>query len=153
MNTISHLDCRIQVVGKADAAYHLGTRLEQEIRGRVAGIYSAALDQAFEGDPSVYVMRGVSLRLEVALADQNTSKFVQQVAKDMAGAVQRKALENEDTVRFEDQADYQAHFITDLLRGNAWDSWLYGPFRQFKSLPLDQLLKKVLLDDPQTLVK
>ena len=153
MNHISRLNCSIQVIGQTEAAYHLGTRLEAGIRQHVAEVYSAALDEAFEGDPSVYVMRGVSLRVELALAGGDTSKFVQQVAHRMANAAQRTAYLNDDTVRFEDQADYQAHFIADLLRGQAWDSWLYGPFRQFKHLPLRELLRKILLDDPRILAE
>jgi hypothetical protein len=151
MNHISRLNCRIQVAGQADAAYQLGARLETEFQQRIAEVYSAELDQAFEGDPSVYVIRNLRLRLDTALQNQETSTFVQHVARKMAIAVRRKALLGEDTVRFANQADYKAHFIADLLRGQAWDSWIYDSFREYRYLPLKESLRKVLLEDPQIL--
>jgi hypothetical protein len=151
MNSIARLNCRIRVRGTSEAAHTLGTRLQSDIKQRVSEAYSAALEQAFAGDPSVYVMRNLNLRLQMPLFRQDPSKFVQQVADNMARAAQRSALTSEDTIRFENQADYTAHFLADLLHSRAWDSWFYVPFRELRSLPLLQLIARVLLEDPAIL--
>jgi hypothetical protein len=52
-----------------------------------------------------------------------------------------------ELVRFEDQADYVAHFLADLVDGNASGRWYYGAFRYLDSMGVCEAATRVLLDN------
>ncbi len=49
--------------------------------------------------------------------------------------------------RFENQADYVATFIADLLAGRAWAQWYYGAFNPLRGAPPGEAIGRVLLDN------
>src|SRR5262245_17891531 len=111
--------------------------------GRVAseGIASAcdrALGRVFEEDPIVYVVRKVTARIAV-LAPRAAleSRLADQWGECLCRSVVRTIAKGEDggnLVRFDNQAEFVARFLTDFIAGGVWESWYYGAFRAYRDL-------------------
>ena len=151
-----HHHCRYRVFGSHDLAAAAGRRLDSVVREKVPELFSAALDQLFRDDPTVYVLRHVksyfSLDISESTSDNDIAK---RWAERLAGAVVRTIADpdgNEsDLICFKDQADYVAHFVTDLIAGRAWDRWYYRAFTALRSLSTPDALKAALLDNREHL--
>jgi hypothetical protein len=148
---IGHWHCRYRRVGaQLDAALAVD-RLEHTIRPRVLAAYGNVLDQIFENDPAVYVLRrvsaaftldGVKAKTEIALADAWGNKLGAAVMRGIA----THAEDGGNLVKFENEAEYVAHFIADLLNDLAWDRWYYGAYSELRGVGKPHAILSLLLD-------
>jgi hypothetical protein len=148
---IRHLHCRFRVLAGRESAAAEATRLEFAARQHLAEAFESALEQAFGDDPAVYVLRHVDCRLNLVCSSEvSEAEITRRWGEGLAGAVVRRLAaepdEDEDSawVRFDDQADYVAHFVADLLAGRAWERWFYGVFAPLRSLEKAAALRKAL---------
>lgn len=145
---IGRLDCRCQVLGAAESSGALQAHINRIVRERLTGEYDTALEEALGDDAAVYVLRRVRMRyafvLDSAATDgQVAQRWGKQMAHATVGRIAREP-DGDNLVRFENQADYVAHFVVDLLAGLAWSRWFYGAFGAVRSLDTVQALRAVL---------
>ncbi len=170
-HSIGHLHTRLAVAGDGAAAGPLRARLERLLAGDVLDAYAEALDAALGGDPAVYVVREVALRVTVAGDLDRQPGLARAWGQGLAGVVSRllsDAIEVGDpgdaghafdadagdpfaatanVVRFDDQAAHVAAFIAALGRGRAWERWYFGAFAHLRGLPFDDAARAALLDN------
>jgi hypothetical protein len=148
---IGHWHCRYRRVGAQLDAGLAVDRLEHTIRPRVLAAYSNVLDQIFENDPTVYVLRrvnaaftldGVRVKTEVALADAWGNRMGAAVMRGIA----THAEDAGNLVKFENEAEYAAHFIADLLNDLAWDRWYYGAYSELRGRSKPDAILWLLLE-------
>src|SRR5687768_13937919 len=127
---IEHLHCTYRVASTSAATSALPARLDRLVRERLMDAYAAALDQALGDDPAVYVLRQVDYALSLVFDSRATdAELARRWGQRMAGAVvHRIARGDDDLLRFNNQADYVARFVADLLKDTAWGCWFYGAF-------------------------
>jgi hypothetical protein len=153
---IGHLHCRYRLIGARGSAGVVTARLDRLAQERVAEALEDALDQALGEDPTVYVLRQVEARLALGVGGVPTdARLAQRWGERLAGAVVHSIAHDPNDginlVRFADQADYVAHFVTDLLRGKAWSPWFYGAFAPLRSRSTGDALRTALLDNREHL--
>jgi hypothetical protein len=143
---IGHWHSRYRVIGAPEAAPVLATRLDRLVRREVLGAYGEALDQVFHNDDGVYIIRRVGLHLDLLLGPSpDDAKLARRWGRRLAESVVRQIADGESVIRFKNQADYVAHFAADLISGNAWKNWVYGPFAALQPLGRVQALHMALL--------
>ncbi|HEX7317548.1 MAG TPA: hypothetical protein VF297_26845 [Pyrinomonadaceae bacterium] len=150
---IGHWHCRYRPVAAQPAAAVAVERIERAVRPRVTESYAAALDHAFADDPAVYVLRRVNVRLALNAARTEES-MAREWGQRLGAAVVRGVMGGDDggnLIRFADEADYVAHFISDLLDGVAWERWYYGAFSKLKGKGRDELILALLLERRESL--
>lgn len=114
--------------------------------------YEEALERRLGSDPGVVVLRNVKSRLFLPLDETPTdSQLARRWGERIAASVYRRIAEtgpgDADLVRFEDQADYVAQFLADLVEGNASGRWYYGGFRYLDGRGVTEAATRVLLDN------
>src|SRR5215472_9603123 len=125
---IGLLRCRFKLVGGDQAA--LRGALERIDRRRVTKAWERGLEAVFGTDPTVYAVRRVSARLSTQVSDgMDGAELARRLGEGLAGAVVRAIADDpsdgSNVIRFDDQADYVARFLVDLLDGRAWSRWCY----------------------------
>lgn len=123
------LRCRYQVRGRVVVPAAVG-RLERMARERLRDELGSALDR-LDVDGAVYVVRRVHARSTIDLARTDgalTLRWSNDLAGSVATAITTHSGDSADVVRFDDQAQYVAAFVTDLLAGTAWQRWYFGAF-------------------------
>lgn len=144
---IEQLHCRYRVIGAVPAPDVTVRRLDQVARQWLPEALGRALERALGADPAVYVLRQVDDRMVLHLVPAiGDAQLAQQWAVHLAGAALRRIVcgEDDQCVRFADQAEYVAAFVADLLAGNAWDRWYYGAFAELCGLDARATLRAVL---------
>lgn len=149
---VGRLRCRITLAGDAT-----GLPRSEAVWGAAAEQALAAADaclaEALAGDPAVYVLRDV--RVE-CLAAANPIAGGEALAEVWGRRLARAALHriadsdignDVDRRHYADQADYVAHFLSDLLDGRAWEQWQYRPFRRQQAATDGETARRVLLDN------
>ncbi|MAU12338.1 MAG: hypothetical protein CL607_21120 [Anaerolineaceae bacterium] len=107
-------------------------------------------------DPTVYVLRHVDARLLLnTAATPDETQMVQEWGGKLAEAVMRTIARDADNkqtlVRFDNQAHFVAHFLVDLIAGQAWTQWFYGAFSALKRYNTADSAKAVLLQNREHL--
>lgn len=152
---IGHLRNHYRVLGARGARQDaLAARLERVMREQMAASLEAALDEALAGNEAVYVLRQMKVTtLLTAIHDSTDAGVARRCAERLAGAVVRSIAKDDgdgaNVIRFDDQADYVAHFIGALLQGSAWERWYYGAFAPLRALSAPEALRAALLDNRQ----
>src|SRR5690349_16851335 len=145
---IGHLECRYRLPANHAASGEAISELEQwqpQLWQAVAG----RLEQTLKNDPGVYILRNVDSRLSIGSL---AAIHEEQPADLWVGRLATQVLNHLDAggdnlQHFEDQADYVAQFLVDLLTGSAWEKWYYGAFQEVRKFPLRQALLTVLRDN------
>lgn len=153
---IGRLHSHYRVVSAQGTGSGVASRLDRIMHGPLVESYERALDEAFRGDESVYVLRRVEMKTTLMVTESATdSGLAQHWGERLAGAVVRavagKAAGGATFVRFDNQADYVAHFIVALLNGRAWGQWFFGAFTPLRNLAVPHALSRVLLDNREHL--
>src|SRR5690348_17311901 len=93
---IGHVHIRYRVPRESSAAFTLAT-LESIARERIAEACDRSLEDVFESDPTVYVLRRVVSRVAL-LAKQQTSdaQLAEQWGQNLCRAVVRTIVDNSD---------------------------------------------------------
>ncbi len=149
---IAHLHSHYRLVSAQVVAPELASRLDRVLRQVAVDHYEAALEQALAGDESVYVLRRVKARVTVALgSDATDAALAKSLGSNLAGAVMRAIVrddgESGNLVRFENHADYVAHFLVALIKGNDRGQWFYHAFAEFSALDRGSAINRVMLDN------
>jgi hypothetical protein len=136
---VGELHCRYRLVGNRPPVAATTRRLDTLVREEVAPALVAALERELGDDPAVYVLRHVTTTTTTWHQAQTGSDGTlgRGLGERLAGSVLRAITDPGDPanlVRFDDQAGYVAHFLTDLLHGVAWDRWYYGAFAHLRTL-------------------
>lgn len=152
---IGQLHNHYRVVGARGARQEaLAARLERVMREQMAASFEAALEEAFAGDEAVYVLRRMKVStLLTGINDSTDAGVARRWAGRLADAVVHIISKDDgdgaNLIRFDDQADYVAHFIVALLQGSAWERWYYAAYAPLRSLSAPAALREVLLDNRQ----
>jgi len=145
---IGRLRCTYRVVGPGASAAS-ARRLDRLVRERVSASLEGELDSALAGDSAVYVLRDVRAKVAVALGAVDDELLARCVSERLAGTIVRRLASDESDgtlVRFEDEAEFVARFVGDLVDGAAWERWYYGAFASLRRGGDAGALRRVLLD-------
>jgi hypothetical protein len=148
---IGHWHCRYRLVGAQSDAALAVERLERTIRPRALEAYRNALAQALENNPAVYVLRRVNASLMLGGVNAETETTLAHKWGHLLGASVMRSIvaHDEDSgnlIRFDNEADYVAHFIVDLLDDLAWQRWYYGPFSKLRGRSKADAIPALLLE-------
>lgn len=148
---IGHVHIRYRV--PRDSSGFTVASLEDIVRHRIAEACDRSLADVFENDPTVYVLRRVVSRVALLSQHQTSdAELAEQWGRNLCRAVVRTIVHNSDDdnlVRFENQADFVSCFLTRLATGDAWDRWYFGAFSTYRGLPLDEIVISVLRDNQE----
>lgn len=143
---IGHVHIRYRV--PRDSPGSTVVNLENVARERIAEACERSLADVFEDDPTVYVLRRVVSRVALLSRRQTSdAQLAEQWGQNLCRAVVRTIVHNNDDdnlVRFENQADFVSSFLTRLAIGDAWDRWYFGAFSSYRGLPLEEIVLSVL---------
>jgi hypothetical protein len=126
-------------------------RLDRLAGGGVLDACGEALEAAFADDPAVYVVKSVRGRAWLGPLDgredaELARRWGAHLATAVTRTIERDRGDGANVVRFEDQAEYVVRFVVDLVGGEAWSRWFYGPFTALRSRPIGDALAGVLLE-------
>lgn len=144
-------NCHYRVSGDSAGAYTAAARLDNIARsGQLAAALGHILDKAGPDGP-VYILRRLDAPVSLNLAkDREDSVLARQWASQLANAALRQVMRGVDSydfVRFDNQEEFLARFVIDLVRGEAWNRWFYNCFSKLRSLPAAEAITSVLLAD------
>jgi hypothetical protein len=156
---IGRLHCRYCI--SADSALPLIARLDEVGRQALASYCARALDGVMQDNRTVWIVRSVTVPFTLnGKAVRDDTILARQWAERITIAVTREVAKGSDAanvMRFDDQADFVAVFLSDLLRGSAWQLWYYGAFERFRNQPTGAAALGVLLENrdhvPQVLAR
>jgi len=125
--------------------------LERVSRERIAEVCDRTFEETFQNDPSVFVVRSVHAKVAV-LASHATleSRLAEQLGARLCASVVRVIAgpsNHENVVRFENQAEFVSSFLADYVAGTAWDHWYHGAFCPYRSLPTEQAVLSILIEN------
>lgn len=146
---IAQLNYHFQLYGDTARLNGKLAQLKAMAAKPVVHSYAAALDAALDGDTRVYVLRQVNCALTLGLTEHaSETELARCIGEGMAAAVMRAITHaDEQCVIFSSQADFIAHFVTDLLRGDAHGRWYYGAFARLQHMPTAFAIQTVLIEE------
>ncbi|HJS23132.1 MAG TPA: hypothetical protein VJ751_02095 [Pyrinomonadaceae bacterium] len=147
---IGHVHIRYRVPPGSSSAFALST-LENVARQRIAEACDRSLETIFENDATVYVLRKVTSRVAVLSKRETTdTQLAEQWGRNLSRAVVRTIVnsgDDENLVRFENQAEFVSFFLTRLAIGDAWECWYFGAFANYRGLLPEDIVLSVLRDN------
>ena len=148
---VGQLDIRYQVGGTGSSTADQIPRLERIAHRKLATVVESALEQAYGRDPAVYILRNVDAKVTLLTGPQVNDEQIAQrwgrrVARAIVQAIKRNPGDGRNLVRFADQAEYVASFVSDLLEGRAWDRWFYRSFARLQTHTISDAVGSVLQD-------
>ena len=148
---IGHVHIRYRV--PRDSSGFTVANLEDVARRRIADACDRSLADVFENDATVYVLRRVVSRVAVLSKHQTSAaQLAEEWGQNLCRAIVRTIVNNNDDdnlVRFENQADFVSCFLARLANGDAWDRWYFGAFSSYRGLPLEEIIISVLQDNQE----
>ena len=147
---IAHLHISYRYLSNRDNSVSVASRLDRLAKDGLASVYEQALDRALEDDSTVYILRHVRARTLLDLGENSTDEtLTKRWGQKLAISVVRSIFDDDNVnlVRFANQAEYTASFITDLLRDHAWDRWYYDAFAHLKTRGTANAICRVLQDN------
>jgi hypothetical protein len=149
---IGRWKCTYRVLETQPQALLAVDALERRVRRTVLDAYEATLEAAFANDPAVYVARRLDVKLAMHVAAEPNVLALARGWGTRMGAEATRAIsaasDSANIIRFEDQADFIAHFLSDLLRDLAWQRWCYGAFVRFRHTPRRHTVLAILREHP-----
>ena len=148
---IRHFHCRYRILGDRGTAGSVTRRLERVARAELTHAYEEALQRRLGADSAVVVLRNVRSRVFLPLDEtpsdaQLARRWGERLAANVVRRIAEAGAGDHDVIRFGNQAEYVAHFLADLLDGQAWTRWYYGAFRHLRGLALEEAAVTVLDD-------
>jgi hypothetical protein len=151
---VQRLSCHYLLPGGIATAA-VRAQLDNTAKQAVEQAWGDPLDAALGDDPSVYMLRRVQASYRLSPKALNDSRLAHSWGASLAMAVAKTIAsdtgDGSNLVRFEDQADYVAHFAADLADGAAWGRWFYGAFAALRSRTTADALATVLLSGRERL--
>lgn len=133
---VGHVHIRYRVRNGSSSAALAVPVLTRVARERLHKVCDQYFSETFEQDPTVYVIRNVTTRVAVVASSINLeSQLAERWGQRLCASVVRAvAARNDDgnLVRFENQAEFVAQFLSDLSKETAWEKWYYGAFRTYR---------------------
>lgn len=153
---VRHLHCHYRVLGGRDTAPQISYRLNRVVQDDLLKAYEQAMDEVMGDDPSVIVIRTLHSRIALALREHpNDGQLSRRWGERLAGSVVRRlaasADGDEEVIRFDNQAEYVAAYIVDVIDDRADDRWYYGAFVALRGQPREQRISQVLMDNREHL--
>ena len=152
--TIGRLSNRIRIFSSIGDAGAAEARLNRVAREQLTGAIAGCLDQVLDDDQTVYVIRRLRVQMTCNLELSSDAGLARLWGRSVAVAVLQEIHGSPDTervVRFRNRPEFVAHFIADLLRGEAWDRWYYSSFNRLRSMNLPAALASLLESDRESL--
>jgi len=97
-------------------------------------------------DPSLCFIKRLDMVLDVNVdweSDQLARCFAVCATQHLYAEI-GDAGNGSNVVRFKNPAEYLASFLCDLVHGQAWTRWYYGPFDGVRALPLSTAIRTAL---------
>lgn len=133
--------------------------LQSELDGIVQQELCQALHEALASfdDPAVYVIREMHTALTLPWHPDQTDKelagcWADQMAKAILSQIHSGQLDDGQCVKFEDHAEYVAHFMIDLIEGHAINRWYYSQFNALHGNSVSETLERTLFENQQCLI-
>lgn len=147
---IGRLHCRY-LLADPSAEAELVNRLDFVARERLPDSLTAALNSSLGHDPTVYVIRKVKADLvlradSLAAVTDIAVQWGECLARNVTRTISRDRNDAANLMTFTSEADYTAHFIADLIAGNAWERWFYVRFVHLRNFPRPVALQKALTE-------
>ena len=146
---VAQLDVTLRIDAGLTTTSGLAERLKDVARDAVISTYAHRMDLILGDDPHVYVLRDVDcpVSLAVGAGTVDADLAARWGAGLAAGVVKAIERADADRVVFDDQADYVAAFVVDLLSGLAWERWYFGPFHAQRDRPVAEALRNILREN------
>ena len=146
---VGKLTCRYRCHGDLVAAAALAARLDRVMAEQLPAALEGNLEHVFGRDPTVYVLRRVDARRVLPVSSKVTdqrlaARWGERMAGDVARQIARAGADAGNLVRFDDEADFVASFVVDLLEGRAWARWFYGAFACYRAGGAAETLGRLL---------
>lgn len=130
---IARLTCTARVIARPDDQGRTAALAGTLLRTALPAALPGAIEDAFAGDPTVYVAR--SLRCALGAGPASTADdLARAVAAELAQALRAPEPDRADIARFPSTADYLAAFLAAAARGEAGQYWYFGPLRHLVPL-------------------
>lgn len=154
--SIAHLSSHYRMVAPQVAVSGLASRLDRVLRQGVIENYEAALQKTLGDDKAVYVLRRVTANMTVTLdADASDAAVARSWGSQLASAAMRAIARADDqpgdVVRFENHADYVAHYLVARLKGTDHNQWFYAAFAELSALDRVTAIRRGVLDNREHL--
>jgi hypothetical protein len=152
---VGRLHCRYRSMTNLPGDALFASRLDRIAEERLPDALADALDRALGDDAAVYALRSARCELFLsadAIADD--TELARAWGERIAAAVVRAihgASSGSNVVRFADRADQIASFIADLLRGEAWTTWIHHAFDHLRTHDVTAALCSVLVESGRDL--
>ena len=150
-NRVGEMEVHYRIPGSMPQAHAAIPGLDRLCRQDLPGACQSAILQLLGGERAVYVIREVRARIVIRTGGAElTEPIARAWGEHIAGAAARVLAHGEegiDFVRFENQADFVARFLADLVHGHAGALWFYGAFARYLAMPRQQTVLRVLEDN------
>lgn len=124
-------------------------RLDRMATEQLASTLGQALAPLLTGKPGLVLLDKLEceLTLDSTLSDQ---AIVDSWTAEITRVLSRRLRDDTSHAMacYDHPSDLLAAFLIDLIKGQAWSSWVYHSFDGLKMLPLSTALRTAILDDP-----
>lgn len=127
------------------AIQHRLDRIASELLTRAWEDWLASAD---EQDETLYFIEQMEVNLALELSQNDDREIAKAWVRALHQGIQRTLSQHSSRITtFQNQSDFVASFLEELLRGKAWEKWYYQEFNLLRSLPFGQIARQVLTAD------
>ncbi|MFC4260971.1 hypothetical protein ACFOZ5_18275 [Marinobacter lacisalsi] len=150
---IQHLDNHYQLPSGMTDPAGIRRRLDRTAQEELAQALARLLEKELADRPGLYCIRQLDITLLLASVDWTRLPLASSWAEALHRALQQALQQgNRDQVRYyASEADFSAHFMADLLQGEAWSQWPYQRLRHWRTMPDSTVITELLLARPHWL--
>ncbi|MBI5877235.1 MAG: hypothetical protein HZB53_06270 [Chloroflexi bacterium] len=149
---IGRMNCTCLVPREHPDPERLRWRADGIARGRLAPTLAHWLDSTLDrADPAVWRIRRLDVELAFdpsSLTDDSLGRTWSQRVLAQIGRALATGDDGVNVLRYDDRADFVAHFVLDLACGTAWQQWQYRAFDSLRSLPDGVAVSEALAREP-----
>ncbi|MGH7491687.1 MAG: hypothetical protein ACREOO_04775 [bacterium] len=148
---VHHLEIRYKIPRSRELPSSIQNRLDHIAQTLLASAWENRLVSATGNDDGIYFIEKLEINLTFTLANGDDRALAGTWAAALHhGILQALGRQEHGVIIFQDRGEYIASFVSDLLRGRAWERWYYREFQHLRSLSLGHALVQVLTADPDT---
>lgn len=144
---INRLDCRYRISRGTESTSAVQRRLDHIAKNLLAPAWEDYMAWA-SNDDVIYFIKDmeVNLFLNPIKKDDRTMATIWANALH-EGILRTISRQDSNVIIYQNRFEYLASFISDIIRGNAWEKWYYKEFEDLKPLSVGQAIVRILLAD------
>lgn len=149
---IKHLRSHYRLFGAPETTRDLSSRLDRVMANGVLPCFEDSLERSLPDDESVYIVRRVEAKMTLVVGERVTDSALARswgacLARSILRCIAADHSDGGNLIRFENQADYVAHYLVALLKGTQHGAWFYHAFSELTALDRESAIKRTLLDN------